>query len=161
MAEVCRPSCHADADGAGSAARGFCHAGGNLPLAPLLDQDEYEPVLEQVAVTGNGLAGTVLAMHARMSESHLLHVAEMARLQDAFLESETRLFRLIGTRDRIPLPISVQGRVPRAFTRNDLERLLHRAAWRYSARPSAGKTNLRARCACRSRRCCWSIGSSI
>ena len=39
-----------------------------------------------------------------------------------FWRAKPRLLRLIGTRDRIPLPISVQGRVPRAFTRNDLER---------------------------------------
>ena len=86
-------------------------------LAPLLD---HRPVAETgrntMTIPGGALYRTVTAMHARMSESHQLYLAEMARLEQAFLAAQQRLLA-----QSLPAPDLTVS--PRRFSRGELEQL--------------------------------------
>ncbi len=100
-------------------------------LAPLLDlPDETSPpvvppvVPPTLALPGFGALATATAVHAQLSASHQAYVAEMARLQQAFLETEQRLLHALNGSSHAPLPLEAAPAVEtRSFSRLDLERL--------------------------------------
>jgi acyl transferase domain-containing protein/3-hydroxymyristoyl/3-hydroxydecanoyl-(acyl carrier protein) dehydratase len=83
------------------------------------------PLLESFALPriNAPLHRTALAMHAKMTEAHQLHIAELARMHASFLASERRLLSLLSHRNGSPRPRPEPVRPRRSFSRADLEKL--------------------------------------
>ncbi|MGD0124759.1 MAG: beta-ketoacyl synthase N-terminal-like domain-containing protein [Terriglobia bacterium] len=96
-------------------------------LAPLLESFSLPQSGDRPAA--DPLHSAVLAMHAKMSEAHQLHIAELGRSHDSFLAAELRLLSLLSrTAPRTrgngsSRPESQRVKPRRAFSRADLEKL--------------------------------------